>query len=82
MERSLWGRHANSGNDSNRELGEGQFKVRSGWWGPAVAAVGLHLYVRVGEMLFSIIWSKHHDAGLSPGVDKLRDLQKPRSHFA
>lgn len=78
----MWGRHPNSGNDSNRELGEGQFKVRSGRWGPAVAAAGLHLCGREGEMLFSIIWSKHHDAGLSPGVDKLGTYKHSSSHFA
>lgn len=76
----MWGRHPNSGNDSNREPGEGQFKVRSSV-GAAVAAVGLHLCGRLGEKLFSIIWYQHHDLGLSPGVDKLRDLQTPQFTF-
>lgn len=56
--------------DSSADLGAGQFKVRSGSWGPGMATMRLDLCWRQGaggggrqgRILLVIIWPKHHES--------------------
>lgn len=69
----------NNRNNLSRDLKVGQFKARLGQWGPGVTAMGLYLCSRCRAGVV-YVWFRHHDSGLSSGVDELKDFENPNSH--
>lgn len=75
----MWGRHPQQQKQFEQRPKVGQFKARLGQWGPGVTAMGLYLCSRCRAGVV-YVWFRHHDSGLSSGVDELKDFEYPNSH--